>query len=579
MTEKLAEAIIKRDKELSHRKNPWLNHFQLLGEYIHQRKQSFTSEHTQGEFLNRDIFSGAGGRSAKISASSLLSRLWPQTKRKFVLKAPKKIEETTAVKDYFEDITDVLLEIMDDPKGGFNNAAQEYMLDQVVFGTSGIEINRDSDPDSGVKIIYTPWGVSNMSIDDGRYGVVDTVYITINRAVSWIVKEYGEENVSTKVMEAFNKGKLDTKFDIIISIEPRITAPGGATKGKKAMAFQSVHVEKEAKKVIREGGFDESPIKVGRMTKLMKETYGRSFGMDALPDVLQANVVAESVTIAIEKNLDPPLYVMDDGRLGGGVIDSSAGALNVFNVSGRGGSDNPVGALFTVGDVIPAEKLLERLEQSIAEHFAIDRLLDFNNQTRMTFGETQIRDKNRNETLSGVLGRQITEVFSPAIERSYNISFEDGHLGFHADDEDGIADYEERHGRTPIIIPDEISELMDSGENVYEIEYFTPAMRIIQAEEAGAIVSTWEAAAMIAQLNPDVLHNLNPDESIRRLSNMYSAPTEILHSMQEVKAVRQQQAEDQMAAQEMAQMQQGSEAARNIGQSGLVPTQKPQEGS
>ena len=59
----------------------------------------------------------------------------------------------------------------------------------------------------------------------------------------------------------------------------------------------------------------------------------------------------------------------------------------------------------------------------------IDRLLDFNNETRMTATETNIRDRDRNATLQSILSRQISSYFTPIIERTFNLLLSDGHLG------------------------------------------------------------------------------------------------------------------------------------------------------
>ena len=40
--------------------------------------------------------------------------------------------------------------------------------------------------------------------------------------------------------------------------------------------------------------------------------YGRSPGMDALPDVVKANAIWESVNVAIEKEITPPLFRVKD---------------------------------------------------------------------------------------------------------------------------------------------------------------------------------------------------------------------------------------------------------------------------
>jgi hypothetical protein len=290
--------------------------------------------------------------------------------------------------------------------------------------------------------------------------------------------------------------------------------------------------------------------------------------MDALPDILESNAVWEATMLAMEKSLDPPLGVIDDSVLGNAEIDTSAGALNVFKLTGRAGEANPIFPLFTVGETRHGRELIEILTQSITDHFFIDRLLDFNNETRMTLGEAQIRDRNRNSSLQSVFARKITEVFSPLIERTFNVLMADDQLGVPSNEADEFSE---------MVIPDDVLDLIIAGEDVFEIEYFTPAMKIMQAEEAEGILRSWEAAGLMAQLRPDVVDVLDADESLKRFTGISGAPSEIIKADKTVKDMR--EARDQ-AAQEQAQLEQAqmaTDAMRNAGQSGLLPTQAPKQ--
>lgn len=566
--------VLDRHKQLKANKQPWLDLFQLLGEYIHMRRMDFTSSRQAGDFLTREIFDSSAPKAAKTAAASILSLLWPQSVKRLRLRMPSTLADTRENKEYYEKITRKLLEVMDNPKAGLPMALDEAMLDDVCFGTSGIEILKNKD----TKVVYKAWGVKNMSIAEGANGFVDTIYVEISLPVHIIVKEYGIDNVHPKVKVLFDKREFDKEFNVLIAIEPRITddfsQPG---KGKFGMPFQSVHIDIENKHFLRESGFTEIPIKVSRFWKILGEVYGRSPGMDALPATLEANTIWEAVTVAIEKNLDPPLGVLDDGKLGGGEIDTSAGAINVFNISGRAGEKNPIFPLYTIGEIKQSVNLLEQLSKEVSDHFFIDRLLDFNNETRMTLGEANIRNKLRNSTLSSIFTRQIAEKFTPLVERTFNILFDAGELGVI----NGSVDHKiavEINGEDPIIIPDAVAKLMVAGKEIFDIEYFTPALRIMQAEEADGILRTWQTAGEIAKTGvTDVLDNLDADESIRRTSNIAGAPSEILRAAKDVEIIREERDKQRQAAAEMEQARLATEAMRNAGQSGLVPVQQPQK--
>lgn len=569
------QCALSRNLQLKANKTPWLPLWQLTGEYIHMRRMDFTTVRQPGEFLTREIFDSTAPKSIKTASSSLLSMLWPQTGKRFRFKPPMELPETRAIKQYYEIITARTIAVMDNPKAGLAMALDEYMLDQLGFGTSGIEVL----PSKQTKVVYKAWGVKNISIAEGRNGFVDTVYVEIALPVHVIVKEYGLDNVSEKLRGEFKNRNFDKEFNVLIAIEPRMTQEDGPEqKGKFALPFQSLHIEMETKNLLKESGFSEIPIKVARFWKILGEIYGRCPAMDALPAVLEANAVWEAVTVAIEKNLDPPLGVLDDGKLGGGEIDTSAGAVNVFNITGRAGEKNPIFPLYTVGEVKTSVNLIEQLEKEISDHFFIDRLLDFNNETRMTLGEANLRNRLRNSTLGSIFTRQIAEGFSPTVEGTFNVLLAAGEYGV----VEGSVDHliaTEINGETPLIIPKEVAELMIAGRDVYQIEYFTPAMRIMQAEEANGILQAWQAAGEIVKVvgNNSPADNLDADISVRKISDIAGAPSEIRRAAKDVELMRDERDRIAMDEKKTEAMLRMSEIARNAGQSGLLPTQKPSE--
>jgi len=557
---KVCEAI-KRGKQLKKTREPWDPLYQLLGEYIHTRRCNFQGQTTAGEFLTREIFDSTAPKANKTMASTLVGLLWPSASKRFQFQPPRTLPDTVEVKKYYEQITQVVRDILDNPKGGLLTALDEYMIDQGAFGSSGIEISEDEKHCA----LYRAWSVKEMYFDEGKNGEIDTVYLYLKFPVQRLIKEYGIDAVSQRVKKLFNDKQYDEEIEILIAVEPRQIRDLSKLNNLN-MPFQSLHIEVDSEHLLREKGYEELPIKVGRFTKLIGEIQGRSCGMDALPDVLEANIIWEATTVAIEKNLAPPLGVLDDGRLGGEEIDTSANAINVFNYSGRAGENNPVFPLFTVGEIKQTVQLLERLAQTISDHFYIDRLLDFNNETEMTLGEAQMRNRIRFATLNSIFARQIQEVFSPVIERTFNLALKQGRLGVIKNSLQHEAAF--ILGEEPIVIPDAVVKLMLKGADVYRIQYFTPAMRIMQAEEAEGIMRSWEFAAMLEKGGVvGATDNLDGDVSVSRFADISGAPSEIKRSKEAREIIRKERDKQAMMQAEMQQGLMASDMIRNIGQS------------
>lgn len=555
------ESILNRHNELKAEKTLWNTHYQILGEYIRIRKQNFTSQVSPGAFLVDEIFDSTGPLSNVKAAAAFMGSMWPNGAKSMRIVKPNGIKDSQEIKKYFEEVTTRLSDAMDSPKAGLVTALDEYGQDQMCFGTCGIAVMDEDDLDHPLS--YTSWDVKSMCIDEDKKNFIDTVYNEKERTVKQVVDEYGFKNCSKKTQEAWTARKYSDKVKTLHVIEPRI-GYNPKKKGNKNMPYASVHIEIDAKHILKESGYMEMPVVVARFSKVPEEKYGRSPAMLALPDILELNAVRESRMLATEKNLDPALAVYDDGSLGGGEIDTSAGAINVISVSGRVTNQKPIEPIYTVGEMQSAKEHIMELKDTVTQQFYLDRLLDLNNEQRMTLGEAQIRNKLRGDSLSAIFSRQELEFFTPLIERSFNVMFRKGLLGVQSGSPEEAQAL--LAGEEPLIIPDAILKRIEAGREAYQIQYMSPAKRMMQAEEVQGIMTTWEFAGNLAPVAPQLLDNLDADRTIRRLSELTGAPAEIVRDTQSVKVIRdlRQQQQEMIAKMEMARS--GSETARNMAQ-------------
>ena len=570
-TELSMDKYLTRHKDLKAERAPWDVHYQRLAETFLTRKQNFTSTISPGEFLYEDVYDNTGEFAAMQAASVFLSMLWPDSSRTFSIEPVDELKGQPGVEEYFRFASRQLQRFMDKPQAGLLIALQEFEIDMQVFGISGIGVF-DND-DESTPMVYEAWGVRGMCISENAQGFVDCVYDAKTRTIRQVVEEYGEEDVHPAVLKAFQDGKYEDKVDVLRVLEPRsmvdrAMAPEGTARG---MATRTLHIDTTNKKVMRESGYEEFPVMVGRAIKTTGEKQGRSPAMVALPDARSLNALKEAMIVATEKQLDPPLYVLDDGRLGGGVVDTSAGGLNVFNSSGRLTGDKPIGALFTVGELQSAEKLAEQFKMNISQAFALDRLLDLNNQTQMTAYETSIRNRMRGEALGSMFSRQIAEVFTPMIERSFNVLYRKGYLG--TTDVGFMAAARRAWAKilgkpAQVVVPPAVSAAIEAGLDVYEVEYISPAKRFMQSEKLQGI---YEAAEFFSKMGvvpgmEDIMDNLDFDDMADNVVKYSGAPISILRPDSDRDAIRKGRAEAQAQMAKIQAAQQTSEVARNAGQ-------------
>lgn len=562
-----AERVLDRLANFKAEKSNWLPRYQLCAEYIMANKQGFTNKKNPGDPLTDQIYDDTAPNANALMTAALLGALWPNGAKSFRLGIPYGMEDelggdTEECKDYYQWVTKTMASYMDNPKSGLNVALEEYMLDQGAFGISGI-IGEDQDDDWEVPIAYRAVDAKSLYVAEGKNGFINTIYIEREYTIRQLVEKYGLENVNVKHREMFSAGK-EQKVAVLQAIEPRMEADPYAP-GVKNAPFASIHIDIANKKILLESGFHELPCAITRFWKAMGETYGRCPGMNAMPSILEANALGEAWSLAVEKTLDPSLLVMDDGSMGNSVIDTSPGGITVVSVSGRiGASHDPIKPLFLVGDLQWTAARRTEINQVIKNHFYQDRLLDMNNSERMQNPEVAIRNELRGQTLNTVYARQMSELFVPLIETTFNKLNRRGLLGVI---QGSPKDLElQRQGITPKYIPDAVVERMKQGREVYRIEFISPATRIMQADEMKGLEHLITSTVTVAPVNPSVMDILDWDWIYRRMQELDGSPREAVNSVEKIRKIR---SDRQALAQQQADAaaaQQTSETARNLGQ-------------
>jgi hypothetical protein len=553
-----------RWEELDSEKRPWLVHYQAIAEIFLTRKMDFTRLIIPGQFLQADVFDNTGQFALYQAASIFLSLMLPEAARTYEIRPARRLRGVPGIEEYFRYVTEEMHEVMDQPKAGLQMAAMEHFIDTLAFGVSGIgtfENPDESEPE--VPVLYDSWGVKSMCISETAQGYVDTVYYKRKLKVRQLVLEYSREGdrIPPAVQEKFDNRDYDHEVEVLIVIEPKTPEPG--KRGIAGMRVRTVHIAPEHKFRMRVGGYEEMPVAVGRQFKTLDEALGRSSAMLALPDAQSLNALTEAVLVAAEKQLDPPLVVLDSGRLGGGVVDTSAGALNVYDAQGRLGNEKPIQALFTVGELNSAKDQQEQLKNKIMQAFFLDRLLDLNNQTQMTAYETSVRDRMRGEVLGGIFSRQEKEVWTPTIHRTFNVLFRKGYLGII---QDGVGAQQRRKwdrvsGAGKMVVPPAVTMAHRLGLDVFEVEYVSPAKRFQRGEKLQGLMRSLDAIIAAAGSGiPQLVamaDGIDPDKTRRDIYELNGAPITGLRTDEETLKFRaansqQRQAKEQLDAKEQA---------------------------
>jgi hypothetical protein len=567
------QRVLDRLKKLEADRALWEPAWDEISKYVMGRSTQFQYDVAPGQFLTSDIWDGTAGKSNSIMASAITGAMWPNSGDSVRLDPPAHfsyaVKSKKEIKDWCEMATCRVVEAFNSPASKFMMSLEECMR-EFAYGTSGMVVMPNSDEsDIDTPVMFESFDVKTGYIDEDNQGNVSVVYRKREWTARQIVQEFGVDSVSKEVREAMINNEPDKKFWVVHAIEPRVS--GMTEMGNQAMPFASMHIEKNTVHVLKESGYGANPVIVARLQKHANEKYGRSPAWESMADIHEVNVLREAYEKATEKVLDPPLQVHGDPQ----DIFTGAGDVNFRMDTGRiGDNQRWIEPISTVGELQTTNARIETLQATIKEYFYVDLLLDLNNKTRMTLGEAQMRDTLRGQALGLIFARLITELFSPMVNRVFNILLERGLLGKPAAEVQRIKDENQAKEAlglplvfVPDIMPEEIVEAMTTNRDAYKIVYTTPASRIMRADELKGILQTIQAICTeLAPVAMEALDVIDIDEVVRQVVELTGAPSCILRSAEDIQARRDARAQAQQSQSTLLAQSEVSKTAKATAQ-------------
>lgn len=456
--------------------------------------------------------------SIQQSADYLKGVMWGNGDNVFTLEPSDEVlamVDIDAVKDWYEFATASLLKHMNHFEAGLNNALSSYFYDQKSIGTSGV----GAYPAKGFKqglcdnaIVFRPYGVDTMCIDEGKNGNVDIIFNTYKWRVNRIVSEFcgndeafdieAFKKLPEKIQKAYNDRNFDLTFKIIHAVLPNdlYTPDTKGIKGCKYVGFWYCDDDNEG--FFYTEHYEEKPIAVGREEKIRGEIYGRSSGTMLLSTIKCVNEAIKSSMVNMDKMNEPPIGILGNALFGDSKVDTSARGLTVFNAKFLAG-ENPIVKMQDIGDITPlVQFLMPYLNEKIATAFKIDLLLDFSAKANMTATETMQRYAIRGRALAGMINKHKTELFMPLINRCVSLLWQAEQFGVRPDDP--RAQIAIQTGMTNRIIPQEVLAIKESGLKWYKVRFNNDIEKLTRTEVFDDLTKELNMIVALLQINPQL---------------------------------------------------------------------------
>jgi head-to-tail connecting protein len=534
----------------------WWVHGRELADFLLPRRYKWLitpNQMTRGSPINQHILDSTGTLAARNLASGMMSGISSPTRPWFRLKIGRVDSTQTSPISLWLAECERLMMLVFQESNFYNSVAIVY-FDLVVFGTAVMLIYEDYE---NVIHCYNPCFGEYYIDNDGKMEP-RIFFREFTLTVDQVVKQFSYENCSVQVKKLYDEGKAGLTREIIVAhaIEPnddarRFGIPqdftfreaywewGGSTSPQGGISY--------APGFLRKRGFFEAPHVAVRWDLVSNDAYGRSPGMDALPDIKQLQQEVRRKAQAIDKAVNPPMVAdiqlknQPASLLPGGTtyIAGMMQANNAGFAPAYGNWRPDIGAI---------SEDLNEVRQRIKTIFYNDLFQVISQfQTRSNVSATEI-DARRSEALvmlGPVLERIEHEMLSPIIDRTFSIMSRAG------------------------VLPPPPPEVQGA---TIDIEYVSMLATAQLASATSGIERTLQVAGGLVGVDPSIMDNIDTDFALQKYSNLMNNDPRMIRSPQavdKIRKARQEQAEAQQQAAQAEQAQKLAAGAKNLSETDL----------
>lgn len=500
--------------------NQWKPVWEEIIDFINPRRVKIDlTSITEGEKNTAEIFDSTALNASRLYANGMFGNLCSMSSkwmspyipmRKYVahelIIKYKSVNNIPEVRMWLDDIEEHLYSVF--RRGNFYPNMVEFLYDGGTFGTGVMYCEEDMVRNT-TRFSTRPLG--EIRILDNEFGEVDTVFRKFKLSRRNLIHKFGVEAFDEQFRRKANTG-AEEMMDVTHAVF-RNADYDLSKYSSKNMKFASVYIVDG--KIVSEKGYNTNPFAVWRLGKNTFETYGRGPGIEALSDVKRKNSINKDELIVSQMAAFPPYNVPAELR---GQVRITPKGMNYYDDHQR--VITPINTALNWPIVQEAK---DDIKKMIEDHFNVPLFLMLERAERMmTATEILERQGEKAAVLGTEVGKLISEVFDPIIDRTFDIEY--------------------RAGRLPP--PPDI--LMELGVKNIEIDYLGPlATAQKNSQERRAIDASILSAAPVLQLFPESADVIDADELVRRIFAVNGNSQAVFRSEEELGARRQQRQQQQ----------------------------------
>lgn len=523
-------------QELKGQRGSLEEQWQQAAELASPRDSVFNIQRTEGQDLRTSprIYDSKAERALERATAFYGAVLTPPDQQWHNLRSSlPELNKDHDVKLYFDEVTRILFSWRYRPRANFADQNHEEHHSLLGFGNSCMYVGSSFDQ----PLWYTSVHMSECFFSRDPRGLVDKVFRLFPMTVRQIIAEYGEENVWKEIKEK----KPEEKLKVLHVVQPNPKYDPENRLDPMRRQYMSRHMLAESvsgatrdEYYLRTGGFFTFPFACASDSHSPGENYGRGTLQRLLPDIKMLNQIGRTYIRTGHFQSDPALLLKDDSSID--TPDLRPGKHVVGGLDAKGvPTIQPFGG---GGSWEVNTEMLERTANAIEEGFLLDMFSpNFEGRDRVTATEVLEELRRTGRLQTPLAGRSNNQARSVQINRELQILNDRG------------------------LLPPMPGVLIEAGDE-FEIEYTNPLALAQKTDGAIGAIRYVDQAMEKAQVNPEILDNVDFDAFIRLIHESEGAPTELVRDPEDVARMRQ-------ARQAQEQQQQLMEAAPGVGRAVL----------
>lgn len=519
----------------------WLPLWRDISDYIAPDMGRWNlSDANEGKRRDQRIINSTSRSALKILASGMFSGMTSPSRPWFKLATPDAaLMEFGPVKSWLHQAERVMQDVF--ARSNLYNVLPTLYGELGGFGIGAIACMPDDDE---FVRFYNFTAGSYMAATSSRQQV-DTLYREFRKTARQMEQQFGRDAMS-QAAQSLLSSNPDAWIDVCHAVEPNDKRESGRPDNRN-MPFRSVYWEKgrDSDALLRQSGFQTSPIMVPRWDVNGENVYGHGPGSVALGDTKALQLMEKRKAQMLEKLVNPPMGA--PASLRGQRASILPGDITYLDMTNVGQQFAPL------HEINPAAYTalrgeIEAHEERINSAFFVDLFLMISSMDDVrTATEIAARKEEKMLMLGPVLERMNDELLDPLIDRVFNLMIEQSSPRW--------------SGLLPgkPLLPPPPQELAGMDLNVEYVSILAQAQKALGVTGIERVVSF---AGNLAGIYPDIVDKLNLDQAVDEYAGMSGVPPTIIRSDDEVGQIRKARADAAQAEAMNQQMMAGIQGAK-----------------